>query len=99
MKYYNIENVLPKELITLIQKYIDGGYIYIPKKQETHKAWGEKNGTKCYLSKRNQAIFCRYQSGVSTIQLAKENYLSESSIRRIINQEKRRCLSTCSSLR
>ncbi|WP_100404275.1 CD3324 family protein [Bacillus solitudinis] len=90
MKYYNTENVLPEKLITLIQEYIDGGYIYIPKKQETHKAWGEKSGTKSYLRKRNQTIFCRYQSGVSTPQLAKENYLSESSIRRIVSQEKRR---------
>lgn len=93
MKYYNTDHVLPKELVTLIQKYIDGGYIYIPKKQDTHKAWGENSGTKSYLSRRNEAIFQRYQSGVSMFQLAKENYLSESSIRRIISQEKRRCSS------
>ncbi|MCD8510866.1 MAG: hypothetical protein LRY73_14060 [Bacillus sp. (in: Bacteria)] len=91
MKYYNTENVLPEELITMIQNYIDGGYIYIPKKQETHKAWGENSGTKSYLTKRNKAIFRRYQSGVPTVQLAKENYLSKSSIRRIISQEKRGC--------
>ena len=91
MKYYNTQNVLPEEVIEIIQKYVDGGYIYIPKKDNEHKAWGENNGTKNSFRVRNIEIYNKHIAGVSVIQLAKEYYLSEQSIRRIINQEKTLC--------
>lgn len=46
MKYTNAKSILPEELLTLIQDYIDGEYLYIPRKQENQKSWGEKNGAK-----------------------------------------------------
>ncbi len=42
MKYTNAKSILPEELLTLIQDYIDGEYLYIPRKQENQKSWGEK---------------------------------------------------------
>ncbi len=41
MDYQNSTNLLPKELIEQIQKYVDGKVIYIPKKQINKKHWGE----------------------------------------------------------
>lgn len=32
MKYKKAQNILPKDVLDLVQKYIDGDYIYIPKK-------------------------------------------------------------------
>ncbi len=42
MEYVKAHNVLPEEIIELIQEYIDGEYLYIPRKSENEKAWGEK---------------------------------------------------------
>jgi hypothetical protein len=37
MSYIKAEYVLPQELLELIQQYIDGDYIYIPRKTVTVK--------------------------------------------------------------
>ena len=54
MSYINAEDVLPKNLIDEIQKYIDGQLMYIPRKNENVLSWGEKNGTKIKLAERNK---------------------------------------------
>ncbi|EPS46844.1 hypothetical protein CFSAN002368_26727 [Clostridium botulinum A1 str. CFSAN002368] len=41
MKYEKAQNILPDGIIEMIQNYIDGGYIYIPKKMKI-KSPGEK---------------------------------------------------------
>ena len=41
MGYIKAENVLPDEIIELIQNYIDGEYLYIPRKKGNEKV-GEK---------------------------------------------------------
>lgn len=89
MKHVKAKNVLPQHIIDLIQQYVDGDYIYIPRKKENEKSWGEKKGTKHTLKNRNIAIFKKYNDGVSTKELAKEYYLTEKSISRIIRQEKK----------
>ena len=53
MSYVNADDVLPKDLIGEIQKYVDGQLIYIPRKDENSLSWGEKNGTKEKLAERN----------------------------------------------
>ncbi|WP_330555055.1 hypothetical protein [Clostridioides difficile] len=45
MSYQNSIDLLPKELIEQVQEYIDGKVIYIPKKQEHKKHWGENTNT------------------------------------------------------
>ena len=88
MKYEKADNILPKDVIALIQQYMDGGYLYIPTKAENKKAWGENSGTKNSLKQRNREIFNRYNEGISIKELNKQYYLTEHSIRRIIRQER-----------
>lgn len=40
MSYKKANNLLPAELIALIQNYVDGEYIYIPRRQDSKKSWG-----------------------------------------------------------
>ncbi|EPY2276331.1 CD3324 family protein [Clostridium sporogenes] len=88
MKYEKAQNILPDGIIEMIQNYIDGGYIYIPKKNENKKSWGENTETKRYLKVRDKEIFNKYSSGVSVKILAEEYFLTEGSIRRIIRNQK-----------
>jgi Mor family transcriptional regulator len=88
MKYIKAQNILPQELIEMIQQYVDGDYLYIPRKEGEQKAWGEKSGTRNLLKNRNKEIYDKYLVGRSVEELAEEYYLSEQSVRRIIGQEK-----------
>lgn len=88
MKYEKAQNILPEDVIELIQEYIDGGYLYIPRKSSNKKSWGESSGTKKDLKKRNEEIFNKYKDGISVKELTNHYYLTENSIRRIIRQEK-----------
>ena len=73
----------------LIQDYIDGEYVYIPRKQENKKNWGEASRTREELRLRNVEIFVSYSQGMSTRELAEQYFLSEKSIQRIVLQEKK----------
>lgn len=84
MKYVRAENILPESIIEIIQDYIDGEYLYIPRKKGNEKSWGEKSGTKDSLKARNEEVFIKYKHGFSVKELCEKYYLSESSIRRII---------------
>lgn len=88
MKYIKALDVLPEEIIKIIQEYVDGEYLYVPRKNENHKSWGEKSGIKSSLKVRNTEIYKKYLNGISINQLTQEYYLSEKSIRRIISQQK-----------
>ena len=57
-------DLLPKELLEQIQKYVDGKTIYIPKKSENRKHWGDNTDTKQLLASRNCRICSDYQSGM-----------------------------------
>lgn len=86
MSYINAEDVLPKNLIDEIQKYIDGQLMYIPRKNENVLSWGEKNGTKVKLAERNQMIVNRFYSGETITELSQAYYLSEKRIKGIIHE-------------
>ena len=88
MKYEKAQNILPYGIIEMIQNCIDGGYIYIPRKNENKKFWGENTETKRYLKARDKEIFNKYSSGVTVKILSKQYFLTESSIRRIIRNKK-----------
>lgn len=88
MKYEKAQNILPEEVIKIIQNYIDGTYLYISRKSENKKSWGENSGVLKNLEARNEEIFNRYSSGVSIKELATLYFLSESSIKRIIRISK-----------
>ncbi|WP_160689899.1 CD3324 family protein [Clostridium sp. C2-6-12] len=88
MKYVKALDVLPEEIIKIIQEYVDGEYLYVPRKNENHKAWGEKSGIRKSLKVRNKEIYKKYLDGVTINQLTQEYYLTEKSIRRIISEHK-----------
>lgn len=89
MKHVNAKEILPKELVHSIQKYIDGQPLYIPRKYENKKAWGQTSGAKAMLKKRNLEIYVKFQNDVKISELAKQYYLSEKSIRRIVSEVKK----------
>jgi len=91
MKYIKAQDVLPEEIVKIIQEYVDGNYLYVPRKDENHKAWGEKSGIRNSLKERNKEIYKKYLTGTAINVLTQEYYLSEKSIRRIIGQEKLIC--------
>ena len=42
MGYIRAEEILPSNIIELIQDYIDGESIYIPRKESNKKQWGSR---------------------------------------------------------
>ncbi|MDD6466746.1 MAG: CD3324 family protein [Erysipelotrichaceae bacterium] len=88
MGYQRAEEILPQELIELIQQYVDGTSIYIPRKEEHVVGWGQNTDTKEVLERRNQEIYQNYLSGQKVPVLAAQYCLSEKSIWRIVRQMK-----------
>ncbi|WNS46923.1 CD3324 family protein [Paenibacillus sp. MMS20-IR301] len=84
MKYVNADHALPQHLLREVQKYIQGGLLYIPKPEGQHTRWGEKSGGRSYLAARNHSIRERYASGISVAGLAEEFCLSCDSIKKIV---------------
>ena len=87
MKYKNANNVLPDELIEMIQEYVQGEYIYIPVKEKSQSE--TLTEYKIELEKRNLHIYRKYLEGLSNKRLAEIYNLSESSIRRIIIKQRK----------
>ncbi len=86
MSYINANVILPEELISEIQKYVQGVNLYIPKiprKEKTESSYKDE------LYKRNKEIYELFQSGSKVSELAKMYYLSEKSIYRILGQMKK----------
>ena len=89
MQYKNGKEVLPRSLLSELQKYIQGEFIYIPTVESKRKGWGEINGTKDTLRKRNLNIYELYKEGHSVYELMSLFNLSEDSIRKIITKQNR----------
>ena len=86
MKYVNANDVLPEELLSMIQKYYQGGYLYIPKGNDCEVK--RQTDYKIELEKRNQYIYLKHLEGRTNGQLGTIYHLSAASIRRIIAQGK-----------
>lgn len=84
MSYKNGKDVLPPSLLKQLQDYIQGEIIYIPKKEQKRAGWGENNGTRLIIEKRNREIYGRYKNGSTIFELIQMYHLSEDSIRKII---------------
>jgi len=89
MKYSNAYKVLPDDIVKVIQEYVDGEYLYIPRKEEQQKKWGEQSGSRDTLKIRNAEIYLKYIKGAEILDLAQGYYLSDKSIRRILSQQKK----------
>ena len=86
MGYIRAEEILPIEVIELIQQYVDGENIYIPRKSSHRQAWGTGTQIKQELLARNQQIYKDYLAGSNTSELACKYYLSKKSIQRILKK-------------
>lgn len=90
MSYQKAKNILPIELLDMIQKYVDGECIYIPRKSGNKKDWGANTTIREELEIRNRKIYKEYQHGYDLKYLSQEYYLSLKSVQRIVLQEKRK---------
>ena len=84
MSYMKADDVLSKQLVTEIQKYVDGQMLYIPRRKDKVLSWGQKSGAKENLEKRNSQIFMEYRAGRNLSELSDKYCLSEKRIQRII---------------
>lgn len=89
MGYRKAEEILPVEVIELIQQYVDGESIYIPRKADNRKEWGSDTSIKQELEERNREIYGDYLSGRTVAELARAYCLSEKSIQRIVRMLKK----------
>ena len=88
MSYVKAVDVLPDEILALIQNYIDGEYIYIPRKEDNKKSWGENTNSRKEIRMRNSKIYEDYKRGIKVKELAEKYFLSDKSIQRIVLQKK-----------
>ena len=88
MGYKKAMGVLPNDLIVAVQQFIDGEYIYIPRKDENRKQWGECKNSRHQLKQRNSAIWEHYQCGIPVEALARQYYLSPKTVYKILSAVK-----------
>lgn len=88
MSYRKAEQILPSEIIELIQNYVDGECIYIPRKDNSRREWGEGTQIRKELKERNHRIYSDYKKGLKVTHLAVKYYLSEKSIQRILREKR-----------
>jgi len=89
MRYVNARDVLPKDVLALVEQYVDGAYIYIPRNHKNRKSWGESTRSKTETKERNEEIYAQYKTGRHVNDLAGQYFLSDKSIQRIITQGKK----------
>ena len=87
MNYKNANHILPDRLVQEIQQYVQGEYIYIPIRDKIISVAPTEYEQE--LIKRNQHIFTKSLEGVSNRELADRYHLSDSSIRRIIIEQRK----------
>ena len=84
MSYRKAEEILPRELIEVIQQYVDGE-ISTFREAGASKA-GRAHTARQELDARNSAICREHREGASVPRLSQKYYLTEKSIQRIIRQ-------------
>lgn len=61
MGYKKAAQVLPKDLLAKVQKYVDGEFLYIPRAADNKKCWGETTTTRREIKERNRQIYADYE--------------------------------------
>lgn len=87
MGYKTAKDVLPEELLQVIQEYVDGEYLYIPRREGGQRSWGETTASRQITWCRNAEIRRRYQGGASVRQLAEVYYLSPKTVYKIVAEQ------------
>lgn len=80
MSYRNGRDVLPPELLALVQQYVQGESLYIPRKDA--RSCAPKDAA---LRERNRCICRAYADGESVKQLAQRYFLSTQAIYKILS--------------
>lgn len=83
MSYKNATEILPPDILEMIQAYFSGGMIYIPRTSEK-KGWGELSGTRRDIQARNHNIIVLFKKGKGISELADQFFLSEETIKKIV---------------
>lgn len=86
MSYKRADDILPENILEILQTYVSGEAIYVPGKKECRKRWGTSTGVNEKLRIRNEQILKQHLEGVSTKELALQFYLTEKSIQRILRK-------------
>ena len=82
MQYRNAKEVLPEELLRMLQKYAEGSLIYIPRADPVKS--DRRRDERIRLKQRNEEIRRKKKNGSSIEELMKEYYLSYDTIKRIV---------------
>ena len=90
MSFKKANEVLPHDLLHAVQQYIDGEYLYIPRRTENRLPWGATTETRNALRERNRNILAERLAGRSVGDLAERYCLSEKAIYKILNAGKNR---------
>ncbi len=90
MSYKKAIHIFPNDLLEQVQEYVEGEFIYIPRKSGNKKKWGSKTSTRKEMQHRNTQIYDDYLRGISPQELSVKYFLSLKSIQRII-REQRNC--------
>lgn len=88
MSYKKANDILPHSLLIAVQQYIDGAYIYIPRKEDNKLPWGANTETRQTLQVRNNEILEKRLAGCSVEELAKQYFLSTKAIYKILRAVK-----------
>lgn len=86
MSYKRADDILPENILEILQTYVSGEAIYVPKKKECRKRWGSSTGVNETLRIRNEQILEQHKKGASIKELASCYYLTEKSIQRILRE-------------
>ena len=86
MGYIRAEEILPIEVMELVQQYVDGENIYIPRKRASRQEWGAGTQIRQELWARDRQIYEEYLAGSKTSELACKYFLSVKSIQRILRK-------------
>ena len=87
MRYQKAEDVLPGQLLAEVQKYADGVYLYIPRRADRRKSWGNSTRYREELCQRNESIRHMHREGLNAEELAERFYLSVKTIQRVLRQK------------
>lgn len=87
MRYLKAEDVLPAQLLAQVQEYADGVYLYIPRRADHRKSWGNSTRYREELEKRNESIRHLRREGLNAEELAERFHLSVKTIQRILRQK------------
>ena len=88
MSYKKANDILPYSLLSAVQQYIDGEYLYIPRKEDNKLPWGANTKTREARQARNREILGKRLAGCSVAELAEHYFLSTKAIYKILNADK-----------